>query len=254
MPDTEYITQADIQALLGAFVIPSAWTAGSPSPLTTAITRVRKVIDSFCGTTFAPVHRTFILNGTGQNALLFAPVTTYPICTLTEVLLRLDPTVDFDASNVLALNVDYYIHDSRAAIVRLTNANYGRGNYYDQRESDNSRFDVLARDRALPYAPHWPRIPRSVKVTGTFGRNGIPEMVKKAAVLLVREELQPGYIADFSDDFYSETFPDGYSKVAASSRPSADGGSMSATGSTGYTLIDRLLIPHRRGGIGIGVV
>lgn len=228
---SSYATQAQVESLLGTFAIPSEWTSGSaPTPLAQALTRVRSTIDAFCGTTFIPVTRQLLLDGNGTPNLLLNAVTSYPIATITSVWLRNDPTVAFTSADLLVENVDFCVHPSRRALTRMTST-YGRG------------FDT-----SIP--PTWPKVLRSVQVLGTFGRTAVPPNITKAAVLLVREEIQPGYISDYGDAFYSETFPDGYGRQKQPRVSAAQ--AVLAANTTGHEITDRLLMPYQRLPLGFG--
>lgn len=234
MPDTTYVGTSDISGLLGPFTIPAAWSAGSPSPLTTAITRVRQTIDAFCCTTFIPVARQFLLSGKGREHAMLTPVTRYPINTITAVYLRGSLQEEFVAAGQLVENVDFIIHNSRRA---LTKTSAARGSFATGADYNRDPFEFAD----IPTV--WPCGTRNIKVVGTFGRNGIPENVKKAAVLLIREEIQPGYIATYMDEYYQESFADGYSK---SKTPRGSASAQIKIGATlGYPAVDVLLGPFR---------
>lgn len=202
-----YASTADVQTLLGSFTIPTDWTTGTPTPLSVAITRAEKLIDRATRCHFETKTLAFEIRGDGTEIMLLTPVTCWPITSVVSIVERDDYDDLWAAGDTLETD-EYDIHESKRALVRFSNVWIG------------ARF-------------------KNYKVTGNFGYVTTPLDIRKAMVLLLREEMQPGYLREY-ESFESERFPDGYSYTRSSGVVSQAAQRASLTG---HSVVDRLLAP-----------
>jgi len=197
---------------------PSSWTT---TMKTNAIQLASDRIDAVTRDKWESATKTIIISGRGTSRLYLGRIISWPILTVTDVYYRddYDPSDNFVASGELVATTDYYISDSRRALFRAE-ATFVR-----------SGWDGIT--------PTWIRGHRNYRVRGTFGRSTTPEAIKRACVLLVREEAEPGYTSEFAP-MVSEKFADGYQYTQAAS------GSREVVVSylTGFTAVDVLLAPY----------
>lgn len=213
-----YITEVDVSELLGEFDIPASWKTnfGSGTELTgleKAIARAKESIDRATGAIFETVQRSFILNGNDTIYLSLLPMTKLPIVSVQEIMQRDSLGDSFDVDGTLIESDTYYVDDSRRFIIRPIGDWHSSGG--------------------------WKRGHQNFRVRATIGKDGVPEIVKKAAVLLVREEIQPGYIQAF-EQMSSESFADGYSYARNDARHTPVN---AALHTTGHAYVDALLVP-----------
>ena len=219
-----YIAKADVEGLLGAFTISAHWTADSNAQLNAAIARAAALIDSVTHNHFEAESRTMTLRGDATRVLSTAVACLWPINTVTSVWVKSNWEDAFDADGDLIEAEYYQVSRSRRALLYI-NDNWTSAEFPNYR------------------------------VIGTFGRSVTPAMIKKAAVLLVQEDITPGTIAKY-DQFASEKFPDGYSYVRGGAEGAhAMGQQRLAGATTGYPVIDNILKPFqlRRLGLAIGM-
>jgi len=213
-----YITKANIEGLLGTFTIPAHWTASSDAQLTAAIARATAIIDSFTRNRFELTARTLLLSGDGTEYLSALSLTTWPLSSITSIYYRAYHDYDFDTQGSLVAAADYVIHPSRRAIHRIFGSDSARG-------EDKYLWDIGV---------------ENYRVRAVFGYTATPPAVKKAAVLLVQEEITAGTIAKFSE-FESESYSDGYSYTRGRGSRSTPVASPGET--TGFDAVDQLLRP-----------
>ena len=215
-----YIVEADIEESLGAaFTIPSPY-ADTEQLITDAIKRASDAIDIATRSHFESQSRTLILDGDGTRTLDVWRATTWPIISITSITYREDPEDDWDSANILTADTEYVLNrKTRRSVIRITN------------KTDRSviRSSVGGRENA------WLMGVQNYRLIAAFGYSNVPEGIRKAAVLLVREEMDPGYIEGF-EQLQSERFADGYgyTRATKSAGPSAGG-------STGHPVVDNLL-------------
>lgn len=203
-----YVTKADIESLLGAFTVPAHWTDDADAYLNLAIARAKATIDGFTGNTFEAANRMVLLSGNGDDYLPLSLVTSWSLLSIVDIYYRADYEDDFDDSELV--DATYY-----------TLANSGK---------------TVRRVAGI-----WVTGIKNYRLRGTFGSASVPPVIRKAATLLVREEVEPGYIDQAFGQNQSEHHPDGFSYVRDKVSGSAP---IKATGrTTGYGYIDRLLIP-----------
>ena len=202
-----YIAKLDIQTLLGAFTISAEWT---DLLLAEAIARAEQTIDSATQCRFAPTERFVVLRGDGSTLLSTLSRTTWPINSIVEVksISSYDDSFDDDGEVIGAS--EYGVHVSARAIERYSTV-------WTARTFNNYRARV------------------------SFGYVLTPSAIKKACVLLVREEIQPGYLQQY-ERLDSEQFPDGYryQRTVRSTEQLRQGRGVG----TGFDVIDILLSPY----------
>lgn len=206
-----YITKADVEGLLGAFAIPAHWTADSDAFLNLAIARAEQAIEAFTRNRFEQTSRTLLLSGDGTEYLPTIPITSWPISSIASIRVRDSIADDFDDDGDAVDSDDYCISQSRHSVYR--------------------EDDV------------WEKGVKNYRVRATFGYATVPGNVKRAAVILVQEEITPGTSQGFSR-MDSESFPDGYS-YKRSDRGRMAIPSMGST--TGIPLVDSMLAPYQCG-------
>lgn len=207
-----YITLSEVQNLIGdAFTVPSAWTTGAEGSrrIDVAIATAKEQIDSATKNTFEAVARTLILNGDNTDLLSTASISRWPLASIAQIKIRTNYDDDFDTQGVLVATNAYCISDSLRSIMRL--------------DGDIWEYGI-----------------KNIRLRASFGRNAIPGPVKEAAVLLVREKIQPGYSLDWAQK-QSEHFSDGYSYSLQGGNSSTHkyGGPC-----TGYEAVDVRLAPY----------
>lgn len=202
-----YLVEDDVETLLGPFTIPATWsTGGATSPLSKALERAQQTIDSFTGNRFESTSRTFVIDGSGMKLLRTVPLVSWPIQSVASIWYRGNYEYAFDTQGEEVSSDDYFVTKSRRAIQRV----------------DGS----------------WRTGVQNYRLRLVFGYAEVPADVLKAAVLLVRSEIEPGW-ADRYESFLSEHHPDGYSFTRAGAV-----GKVSTQGrSTGIAEVDRLLAP-----------
>ena len=232
-----YATPTEVETLLGDFEIPSDWQDGSNTKLLTALARAKEIVDSFCGNTFEPVRRVVLLNGTGCAEITTKALTRYPIAAVVSVKIRTSLATVFDTVAALAEGTDFYVHASRRGLVRLSEPGVTRG----YRVEASADMGDAWESQTLPNV--WPRGQQNIQLIADFGRDGVPAVIKKAVVLLVREEIEPGTIGAYADELVSESFADGYSKSKTARNATSASNAPAIT--TGNKYIDVLLNPYR---------
>lgn len=226
-----YITQTDVETLLGAFTIPDAWLgAGSDdpdeTPLNQAILRACQQIDVLTRNRFELTTRVLELRGDGSRILSLLSITTWPINSISEITYRADPAYDWETQGDLLTAADYIVSRSRHAIERVG--------------SETSA--VSARMSENDWNFEWVKgYYNNYRATLVLGYTTTPHAIKKAAVMLVQEDIVPGTCLK-AEQLDSESFPDGY----AYKRMSRDIASQQTGNAslTGYESIDKLLRPY----------
>lgn len=206
-----YITYTDVQSLIGnPFTIPESYAASSYAKTAQAIARATEKIDAFTGQHFEPVNRMLVLSGDGTDMLSIMTITTWGLASVTEILQKDNYSATFDVDGYAIDAAAYRIHESRRFVQRIDGDVWtaGQGNF---------------------------------RMTAAFGKATVPPVIKQAAVLLVRNEMEPGHIDGWMP-MYQESFPDGYSYMRA-----VESGNVRTTSplTTGHTFVDQLLLAYR---------
>ena len=226
-----YITQTDVETLLGAFTIPDAWLGvGSDdpdeTPLNQAILRACQQIDALTRNHFELATRVLELRGDGSRIMSLLGITTWPINSISEIIYRADPAYDWETQGDILTAADYSVSRSRHAIERVG--------------SETSA--VSARMSENDWNFEWVKgYYNNYRATLVLGYTTTPYAIKKAAVMLVQEDIIPGTAAK-SEQLASESFPDGYSSQRVERTVASQTGV--ATSLTGYASVDRLLRPY----------
>lgn len=207
-----YCTVAQVQTLLGdAFTIPAAWLVGSEPdrPIDVAIAAAQQSIESITGNVFESMQRTLLMDGSGSALLMTHTHTKLAMTSVQQVKIRANYDDDFDTDGELIAANAYFITPSRRSL---------------------QRFDGEV----------WTKGVRNVRVRATFGYSTTPLPIVEAAVLMVREAIQPGYCVQFATKA-NEHFSDGYSYTLNGSDTNAAGKGMSSKRTTRLEAVDRRL-------------
>jgi len=216
VPDNAYVTVADVTSALGAgWAFPSGWDTGAQQ---SAVIRAKQTIDNAIKTTFGQTAINVECDGTGHAYLGLQHFTHWPLLSITQVVYRDNPADDWDTANGLLDSGSYAMAHSRRGVERI--------------HGDTVRTGGDGADRVI-----WIKGFRNYRIDGVFGAYEIPEGIKRAAILLVREEAEPGY-TDKHDQAITERWPDGYQVDRSSPRVTPE-----FTQFTGHRAIDTLLLP-----------
>ena len=200
-----YIVKADIQGLLGAFTIPAHFT----DPLIAdAIATAQATIDAFTRQRWEPVTRYLVCSGDGTHLLSTLNITPWPLREIDVIVERYSLGDDWDTDGEVVDPTGYTISDSRRGVLR---------EYYK-----------------------WSKGVKNYRVKASVGKAAPLPAIKQAAVLLVREIMEPGHLNAWQP-MYSERFADGYSYVRNMETTFKN----TTAATTGHAIVDAILIPHR---------
>lgn len=218
VPENSYVTISDVTSALGVWSFPAGWDADAQQR---ACIRAKQIIDSAIRTTYGQATLTLELNGSGTCYLDLREATDWPIRTVTSVLYRETPATAW--GDAITVESDSYgISHSHHALERFAGTTIRSGG-------------------AGLFNPIWVKGFRNYRVVGSFGRSEVPEAIRRAAILIVREEAQPGYSL-IHEKPVAEKFPDGYSVNRESLQAASGGGAIPTL--TGNKVIDAILAPY----------
>ena len=201
-----YITEADITARFGTFVIPAPWS--TTANLDALIAEVSEVAEAITGQRFSSVSRTVYITGDGASKTLSVlKWTTWPMTSITSIFRRQAVTESYDV------------------------------------EVESEFYEIAPSRHGITLDHPWKKSGlKNYKIIAQFGRFQVPEVVKSALVLLAQERMAPGAVNAFDGNFTSEAFPDGYKYTRGGTvAPSKANAGMT----TGFPLIDDWLNAYR---------
>jgi len=168
-----YFTYSDIEGVGRSFEIPSNFQT---SDITAIIADITGMVNAWTKNYFEAISQTLVCDGTGTSSLYLFPYTTYPIISISSIKERDDLEDDWTASTVDTLtSTDYYIPADDSHRIDI-----------------NEYWSTLRRMLVLP--GQWTKGQANFQVIGSFGHSTVPTNIKKACVLLAREEITPGYL------------------------------------------------------------
>jgi len=166
---------------------------------------------------FASYNESWLVDGTGDPALIFTPRITYPLLSVTRVE---------------ELDSGFSINDTFVEDVDFVN----RGHYL-----------LAGRSGVDPYSPrveilslgnYWSKGLKNYRVVGIWGMGETPEIIKRVIKLLAMEMLSPGVTQLSSSDVESFRLGDYAVKYRANSKAVEWSSRM-----TGFPELDRLIMP-----------
>lgn len=214
-----YCTETHIIGYGEEFAIPDDWNSGD---ISNVIEEESRRIDALTGQRFEPINLTLFVNGSGTPHLPLVDYTSLPINSITNVYRRDsfpgDGVDDFEANGELIGVTTYTITPSKQALERV--------------ESESIRGYAAS-------GQNWQKGFKNYRVKGAFGWSSVPEPIRLACALMVRERMTPGSSKRY-ERFVRESYPDGYSYERSTGNNDP---SRTTPPLTGITVVDRLLYP-----------
>lgn len=138
------------------------------------IDTVEELIERLTHDRFRSVTETVHVNGNGRRLLFLKDVMSERLVSITDhEVYIVDPTQSDEVFTTLTENTDFWITKDGMALELPS--------------------DELVDPRSAFSAGTWPRGVRNVKFEGVWGWTSTPKPIKRAAVLLVAQQIDPGY-------------------------------------------------------------
>lgn len=221
--DNAYCTVGEIASEFGGFTVPDAWSNTMKEDQIIAETQH---IDTLVRQHFGSTNLTLEINGENTPLLSFLGDTDWSCTSITSVRFRGVFDADFDwASNGDLIDADLYV---------LSKSGHG----IDRVSGSNFRTEGVFHVAQYGHISGvWSRGIRNYQVIGAFGASEIPQIIKEACILMVRDKITPGTSLKL-EVLQQERWADGYALWRRDTSRQE-----SITVLTGNPVIDAMLFP-----------